>query len=148
MFVGGSSAGGYLSMMLCFDKRWLAPYGIDPVSIDGYIHDAGQPTCHFNVLRERGLDPRRVIIDDSAPMYHVGTAKAYAPMCFIVSDHDMENRYEQTMLMLSTMKHLRYDMSKVQLRVMHGEHCAYTHGTPACPESMLAHLICDYITGV
>ena len=144
-FVGGSSAGGYLSMMLCFDRRWLAPYGIDPSSIDGYIHDAGQPTCHYNVLRERGIDSRRVIIDDSAPLYHVGTADVYAPMLFVISDEDMENRYEQTMLMLSTLRHFRCDMDRVQLRVMHGKHCAYTQGTPECPESMLAHILCEYI---
>ena len=144
-FVGGSSAGGYLSMMLCFDRRWLAPYGIDPSSIDGYIHDAGQPTCHYNVLRERGIDSRRVIIDDSAPLYHVGTADVYAPMLFVISDEDMENRYEQTMLMLSTLRHFRCDMDRVQLRVMHGKHCAYTQGTPKCPESMLAHILCEYI---
>lgn len=147
VFVGGSSAGGYLSMMLCFDKRWLAPYKIDPAEIDGYIHDAGQPTCHFNVLRERGIDSRRVIIDDSAPLYHIGTAEKLAPMLFVVSDNDMENRYEQTKLVISTIKHFRYDMDKVQLREMHGRHCAYTHCTPECPESVLAHLICEYITG-
>ena len=28
MFVGGSSAGGYLSMMLCFDPKYLAAHGI------------------------------------------------------------------------------------------------------------------------
>ena len=26
LFVGGSSAGGYISMMLCFDPQWLAAY--------------------------------------------------------------------------------------------------------------------------
>ncbi len=35
-FVGGSSAGGYLSMMLCFNKAFLAPYKIDPSQIDGF----------------------------------------------------------------------------------------------------------------
>lgn len=53
VFVGGSSAGGYLSMMLCFDAKYLAMHKIKPESIAGYIHDAGQPTTHFNVLRER-----------------------------------------------------------------------------------------------
>ena len=34
IFVGGSSAGAYLSMMLCFDKRYLAPYALLPTEID------------------------------------------------------------------------------------------------------------------
>ncbi len=69
-FVGGSSAGGYISMMLCFDKRFLAPYEIDPASLGGFIHDAGQPTSHFNVLREKGIDTRRVVVDETAPLFH------------------------------------------------------------------------------
>ncbi len=124
-FVGGSSAGGYISMMLCFDKKWLAPYKISPDSITGYIHDAGQPTAHFNVLRERGIDSRRVIIDETAPLYYIGTAEKLSPMLFIVSDNDMQNRYEQTMLTISTLKHFKYDMDKVDLKVMNGTHCAY-----------------------
>ena len=72
IYVGGSSAGGYISQMLCFDKAWLSKHGINPTDVAGFIHDAGQPTCHFNVLRERGIDSRRVIIDESAPLYHVG----------------------------------------------------------------------------
>ena len=68
-FIGGSSAGGYLSEMLCFDKKYLAQYGIDSDLINGYIHDAGQPIVHFNVLRARGIDSRRVIIDEAAPIF-------------------------------------------------------------------------------
>jgi hypothetical protein len=125
IYVGGSSAGGYLSMMLCFDKSYLAPYKIHPTQIAGFIHDAGQPTSHFNVLRERGLDSRRLIIDETAPLYFIGQEPEYAPMLFIVSDNDMENRYEQTMLVLSTLKHFRYDQSKIALKVMNGTHCHY-----------------------
>lgn len=126
-YVGGSSAGGYLSMMLCFDKRWLAPYKIAPADITGYIHDAGQPTKHFNICREEGLDTRRVIIDETAPIFYIGSSTGssteYAPMLFLVSDDDIENRYEQTMLMVNTLKHFEYDMNKIKLKVTHGGHC-------------------------
>ena len=127
IYVGGSSAGGYLSMMLCFDKKYLAPYKIEPADLAGFIHDAGQPTVHFKILRERGIDTRRVIIDESAPIWHVGTAETYPPMLFIVSDEDMENRYEQTVLMLSTLKHFGYDQSKIKDQLMHGTQCHYTY---------------------
>ena len=36
IFVGGSSAGGYLSMMLCFDKRYLEKHGIHPMDLGGF----------------------------------------------------------------------------------------------------------------
>ncbi len=124
IYVGGSSAGGYITQMLCFDKKYLAPYGINPDEIDGYLMDAGQPTSHFNVLREKGLDSRRVIVDETAPLYYVQEHK-YAPMEIIVADNDMKNRFEQTMLLLSTLKHFNSD-DKVFLKIMeNSSHCGY-----------------------
>ena len=125
LYVGGSSAGGYLSMMLCFDTHYLKDAGVDPLSIAGYLHDAGQPTAHFQVLECRGVDPRRVIVDESAPLYFIGMEEKYPPMRFIVSDNDMKNRLEQTMLVLSTMTHFGYE--NFDHIVMHGTHCHYTH---------------------
>lgn len=145
VYVGGSSAGGYLSMMLCFDRRWLEKYGIEPGRIAGYVHDAGQPTCHFRVLRERGTDSRRVMIDDSAPLYHIGAEAEYPPMLIIVSDNDMENRYEQTMLVMSTLRHFRYDMSKITLKVMHGTHCAYVRQMDDAGNSVFGRLVEEFI---
>ena len=59
-------------MMLCFDDKYLSACGVPADIIKGYVHDAGQPSTHFNVQRERGLDPRRVIIDEATPIYHIG----------------------------------------------------------------------------
>ncbi|MBQ8207880.1 MAG: alpha/beta hydrolase [Clostridia bacterium] len=142
LYIGGSSAGGYLSMMLCFDGKYLGKYGIAPASVGGYVHDAGQPTAHFNVLKYRGIDSRRIIVDESAPLFHFGTAKELAPMIFIASDGDMENRYEQTMLVMSTLKHFRYDESKIRLKVMHGGHCHYVHQKDENDESVFGK-ICE-----
>ncbi|MBP3591495.1 MAG: alpha/beta hydrolase [Clostridia bacterium] len=142
IYAGGSSAGGYLSMMLCFDPKYLRAVGIDPLEIAGWFHDAGQPTKHFNVLKYSGEDERRVIVDESAPLYHIGTQKEHSPMRFIVSDNDMENRYEQTMLVLSTMKHFGY--SRYDHKVMHGKHCHYCN-TVDGKEGGLGALVLDFI---
>lgn len=144
IYVGGSSAGGYISQMLCFDERWLSKHGIQSIDISGFIHDAGQPTCHFNVLRERGLDTRRVIIDDSAPLYHIDDTKQYPPMLIIVSDNDMQNRYEQTMLLISTLKHFGH-CEKVELKIMNGTHCAYVDAVDANGKSILGKIVKDFI---
>lgn len=128
IFVGGSSAGGYLSQLLCFDKKYLALYGIDADKIGGYVHDAGQPTTHFNVLRERGIDTRRVIIDEAAPIFHITENRDYAPMQIIVSDNDMKNRLEQTNLLVSTLKHFGYSEEKLDFRFMkNSKHCSYVN---------------------
>ena len=123
LYVSGSSAGGYITMMLCFDPRYLKSVGLDNSSVTGYFHDAGQPTAHFNVLKQKGVDPRRIIIDETAPLYYIGLSESYPPMRFIVSDNDMQNRYEQTMLVLSTMKH--FGLTECDHVLMHGRHCQY-----------------------
>ncbi len=146
IYVGGSSAGGYISQMLCFDKHYLAKHGIAPTDITGFIHDAGQPTAHFNVLRERGVDSRRVIVDESAPLYHIGVDETYPPMLVIVSDKDMQNRYEQTMLLMSTLKHFGHT-ENVKLQVMNSTHCAYIGKADEQGVSIFGKLIADYILG-
>lgn len=144
LYVGGSSAGGYLSMMLCFDKRHLTAAGVDPSVVTGYFHDAGQPTAHFNVLKyDRGVDSKRVIIDETAPLYYVGLEKSYPPMRFIVSDQDIRGRYEQTMLMLSVLSDFHY--SGFDHAVMHGKHCEYWNQADENGESRLGKMILDFI---
>lgn len=142
IYVGGSSAGAYISMLLCFDKTYLDRYGLSTTDIAGYIHDAGQPTSHFNVLRERGIDTKRVIVDETAPLYYVGMQKNYSKMAFVVSDNDMECRYEQIMLMQSTLKHFGY---KADIEIMHGKHCQYVKKKNDDGESILGKLIYKYI---
>lgn len=143
IFLSGSSAGGYLTMMLCFDPGYLEKEGLTPFSFTAFIHDAGQPTKHFNVLREMGLDTRRVIVDETSPLYHIGLMPDYPPMHFIVSDQDMENRYEQTMLVLSTLRHFGFE--KATLRVMHGTHCAYVGQLAENGESVFGQMLFSYI---
>lgn len=145
IFVGGSSAGGYLSMMLCFDKRWLGAHGIAPTDLAGFVHDAGQPTTHFNVLRERGVDSRRAVIDEAAPLFHIGTAEILPPMLIIVSDNDMKARFEQTQLVLATLRHFNYDMTRVFYREMHGTHCAYVCRTDENGDSELGQMVLDFM---
>ena len=130
-------------MMLCFDRRYLVEAGVDPSSVAGYLHDAGQPTAHFNVLKYKGMDPRRVAVDETAPLYFVGLEKSYPPMRFIVSDNDMKNRYEQTMLMLSTLSHFGY--RGFDHVVMHGKHCAYLGKTDESGNYLFANRILGFI---
>lgn len=126
IYIGGSSAGGYLSMMLYFDDQYLRKYGLSASDFSGFIHDAGQPTTHFNVLRERGLDGRRVVIDEAAPIYHITEYTQKPKMMIVVAERDMNNRYEQTMLLLSTLKYHNYPDTIITYRYMENYgHCGY-----------------------
>lgn len=144
IYAGGSSAGGYMSMMLCFDKKWLGAQGIEPMQLAGFFHDAGQPTAHFNVLREKGIDSKRVIIDETAPLYHVGIDEEYPSMQLVVSDNDMEGRPEQMQLLKATLDHFGHS-GKVNLRIMHGTHCHYVHETDEKGIPSVAKMICEYV---
>lgn len=129
IYAGGSSAGAYLTMMTYFDSHYLGKYGITPDSINGWVFDAGQPTVHFNVLQERGLDTRLVRVDEAAPIYFINhdiDSANQSKLMFIVAENDMTNRFEQTKLILKTMEHFNYDMSKVDYKFMSGHtHCSY-----------------------
>ena len=147
VFVGGSSAGGYISMMLCFDDKYLNAVDMKPTDIDGYIHDAGQPTAHFNVLNEHGIDSRRLIVDKTAPMYFVGTKDFYSPMLFVVSDNDMFGRYEQTRLMISVLKHFGHS-ERIYLDVQHGKHCEYVYKEDDNGEGILGNIVLSFINRI
>ena len=147
IFVGGSSAGGYLSMMLCFDKQWLNAVGLNPTDIAGYIHNAGQPTTHFKLLMEDGLDHRRIIVDERAPMYFVGVEENYSPMLFLVSTNDIPCRYEQTMVMLKLLEDFGHK-DKAFLEVLEGKHCEHTCKTNEKGESIFANCILKFVKAI
>ena len=124
--IGGSSAGAYLSMMLCFDRHYLEAQGLKPEDFLGYIFDAGQPTTHFNILKYRGLDQRLCRVDEAAPLYHVKDARPNRPLFIICADHDMPARLQQNQLLKATLEHFGYDMNAVRTKLMQGyEHCGY-----------------------
>lgn len=148
IYAGGSSAGGYMSMMLQFDNKYLQKHGISPTDLAGFIHDAGQPTTHFNLIKyEYKLHGNRVIIDEKAPIYHIGEAESYSPMLIIVSDDDMQNRYEQTQLLMSTLKHFGHE-DKVSYKLMHGKHCAYVYQKDDDGEGVFGKMVGEFIKTV
>ena len=147
IFISGSSAGAYLSMMLCFNTKYLCQAGVNPDYISGYIHDSGQPTSHFNVLKEYGTNSKRLIVDETAPLYFVGIEKQYPLTMFIVSDNDIPGRLEQTQLLVATMKSFGYNESKINYLIMHGTHCEHVEKIDENGETVFGKLILDYIKG-
>ena len=126
VFLGGSSAGAYLAMMLCFARPYLLNAGVSPEDFAGYFFDAGQPTTHFNVLKYRGQDSRRCVVDEAAPLYHICDARPGRPIQILYADDDMPARPEQNEVLRATLQHFGYDMSLVEVEIMRGySHCGY-----------------------
>lgn len=149
VFIGGSSAGGYLSMMLYFAERFLREAGVNPEIIDGCIFNAGQPMSHYRVLKERGIDSRCVRVDDAAPLWYISESfkgKRTVPLLILAADHDMVNRLEQNVVLQTALTHFDYPPEKVEFRVMEGyRHCGYDGAQDAQGRYIFADIMADFI---
>jgi len=104
VIVAGASAGGYLSLMVGLDKRWLAKHEIDANRLAGIAALGGQTIVHVAVREERGIKRTRAVVDELAPMQH---ARGDAPPVLLVTgDRELEllGRYEENALMWRLMK--------------------------------------------
>lgn len=99
VYVSGHSAGGYLTSMIGFDKRWLAAFGVDADDIAGLIPYSGHTITHFTVRAERGIDGKQPVLDEMAPLFHVRNDAP--PVLLITGDRDLEllGRYEENAYM-------------------------------------------------
>lgn len=108
--VSGHSAGGYIAMMLCLDKSWLAKYGVDADSVMLYAPFSGQAITHYNVRKMQGIPPLQPTIDRWAPLYWVrGNCP---PLLLTCGDRELElygrydeNQYLERMMKLVGHKH-------------------------------------------
>jgi len=131
VFIGGISAGSYISMMLHFQPRFLKECGVGKELIKGFIFDAGQPTTHYNVLKQRGEDPQSVQIDEAAPLYYLKGECDVDKDCrflILVADNDIAGRKEQNELLIRTMETHGYEKRQITYEVIEGyEHVGYVN---------------------
>ncbi len=102
--VTGHSAGGYISMMLCLDKKWLAAYHIDADNVMMYVPFSGQAITHYNVRKMQGIPPLQPTIDEYAPLYWV--RGDCPPLVLICGDQELElfGRYDENQYLARMMK--------------------------------------------
>lgn len=106
VFISGHSAGGYLTMMIGMDPRWLAEHGCDISQIKGLIPMSGQAITHLRLRAEKNLNIRQPLVDDFAPIYHASQGPKIAPMLLLTGDREMEmlGRYEENALLARMLK--------------------------------------------
>lgn len=87
IFVAGHSAGAYNAAMIAYDSRWLAPFGIEPAQLRGFIGLAGP--YNFLPIKDEGV---KEVFDwpdtppDSQPINHV--AENAPPSLLIAAQND------------------------------------------------------------
>ena len=109
IFIGGHSAGGYLSGMLAFAPKYLKKYDINNTALAGAILLSAQATKHFQVRKDSGDNTNKFvpIIDEFALLGNV--QNRIPPLCIIVGDRHLEwkCRVEENFLLEATVRNLK-----------------------------------------
>ena len=106
VFVGGHSAGGWLTYMVGYDPRWLRARGHSIDELAGLIPLSGQATTHFNLRAFRGDGEPRYApkIDEWAPLAYV--RGGLPPTCIVTGQRglDIRGRVEENELMAASLR--------------------------------------------
>ena len=101
VFIGGHSAGGYLTLMVSLDAHYLKAEGLDLSAIAGALPVSGQVMTHYTVRAERGLAQTTITADAAAPVFYC--RKETPPMLVLYADHDMPARAEENQYFVAVM---------------------------------------------
>jgi len=102
VFVGGHSAGGYLTLMSTFKNASTDKCGLKVDAIAGIIPVSGQTVTHTTVRKELGLPETAVVCDERAPLYHL--PKLNRKSLIIAADSDYFMRLEENQLLYAAVK--------------------------------------------
>lgn len=136
IYVGGHSAGGYLTLMLALDKEYLSAYGVDADSVKAYFPVGGQTATHYTIRKERGISFTHPIVDKYAPLNNA--RKLDTKLILYTGDRKLEQmaRYEENLYLKAVLE--GHGNENVPIYEING----FNHGnvvSPAC------QLIRDYI---
>ena len=104
IILSGSSAGGYLTLMVGLDKSYLQIHQIEANDILALLPLTGHTITHFTVRAENKIPKTQPIIDRFAPLYHV---RADAPpIVLYTGDPELEmlGRTEENAYMMRMLK--------------------------------------------
>jgi len=115
VYVSGSSAGGYLALMVGMNPALLAKHGVRNVDLAGVIGCSGQATTHFH-FKEHSSDPRfktdeactyLPLIDKYAPLYYCNE-RELPPIVSLVGEAPWEwkGRAEENRLLVASLRAL------------------------------------------
>jgi len=142
IYVSGGSAGAYITMMLCMDQRYLEAVGVKQEQIKAYISDSAQQFCHFNVLKEFGIQSRVERIDEHSPIYFVQEGLKIRPLLLLYYTNDIKCRPEETKLMYASLKRVMPE-AFVCIEELPGKHCGKPQGEDG--SLLLMDKVCEFL---
>tara|TARA_B100001175_G_scaffold314417_1_gene323719 strand:+ start:1220 stop:2020 length:801 start_codon:yes stop_codon:yes gene_type:complete len=88
IYVCGFSSGGYLSLMVSLDQKWLKKYKLEANQIKGVITLSATTFTNHTIRKEYGMEITQALIDHYAPVY---SARGDAPrITLITGDREKE----------------------------------------------------------
>lgn len=109
VFIGGASAGAYLSGMVGFAPKYLQKHNIKNTDLAGLVLLSGQVTKHFQVRKDSGDKSSQYIpvIDELSILGN--TQNKIPALCIIVGDRRIEwkCRVEENFLLEATVRTLK-----------------------------------------
>ena len=132
VFVSGMSAGGYLTMMVGMDPKYLAAHGVRNTDLAGLVALSGQATKHFAVRKFAGdNDPQYLPkVDGLAPLAHV--AANLPPILCVCGQppYEWKCRSEENRLLIASCVALGHQNAKF-VELDYCDHArAYAAGLP------------------
>lgn len=124
IFVGGHSAGAYISIMIALNPKFLSSVDMDPTMIKGWLIDSAQMTTHFHVLSSRGLSEKLTRVDEDAPLFYVDENMMFNNMLLLTYENDMPCRREQNYLFYKSVMWNKGDSTNIEISTLPGGHCA------------------------
>ena len=127
LVVSGHSAGGYITLMLCLNKKLLAAHGVDADSVALYAPFSPQVISHFSYRKMQGIDALMPTIDEWAPLHWC--RRGCPTIVDVTGDRELElyGRYEENAYFVRMMK--LHGQSDIKLYEIGG----YDHGSMARP---------------
>jgi acetyl esterase/lipase len=143
VFVGGHSAGGYLTLMVGMDARYLARDGLKLGNIAGLVPVSGQAMTHYTVREERGL-PKDVVLADEAAPVHFAREKV-PPLLLVWASDDLPARAEENLYLAALIR--AAGRTRLTTAVMpHRDHGTIMSAI-AAPDDQLIATIVRFVTG-
>ena len=105
VFVSGASGGGYLTLMVGMDPKWLKPWGYKPTDLAGLFPRTGQASTHFTIRAVNGDSSSTYItkVDEWAPLAYA--ARDLPPMLIQTGEpgRDIPCRAEENHLLYASL---------------------------------------------
>ena len=102
VFVGGHSAGAYLTLMVGLDEKYLGKHGVKLTDLAGTIPVSPQIDSHWTVRAERGIGRDQRVIDESAPLFHARSDAA--PVLLFIAENDLKGRADRNRVFFAAMQ--------------------------------------------